>query len=522
MPAVRRLIPVIALSVAAVSFAVAPAAGSDRPTPARFDVQTRTVQLSDVSAGTPYASFTVPDCVTEIAYVMDGAAGGSSRRVGTNAYAPGGQGAVLSGTVRVSAGEQIRLYPSQQGVSAQLNSDTGDAGGGGTIGFRAGGGGTGKDDGWMTRSNAGGGGGASSALTIGSTPLVVAAGGGGAGGSSWNSAVNTGRGGAGDARGADGVINPGSGGALNSVIGGAGGKATEPSLSGGGGGGGGAGYVGGGGGRGGTSASLGGGGGAGGTSFVEAARAGTTSVTEFGLQASDVTPSGDGAVKIAWYGCASVLTLEGTATSADGTSTASSGWAHRLTTSATLRPGSDLVLDTQGRADATLRGFATASSTLPVTVSQAPRQGWVMRDWSAGAMHIPPATCTVNGDPAAILPVTRVDGFSFRVDIPADTWVRCTFDSVEGAPSMTVTSDTYDVENDLTDPTTVISGTGVRFGYTVRNTGNLPLDLTVADPKTPDLACVTTALLPGAETRCTGSTSITRDQDTRPASPPTR
>ncbi len=55
------------------------------------------------------------------------------------------------------------------------------------------------------------------------------------------------------------------------------------------------------------------------------------------------------------------------------------------------------------------------------------------------------------------------------------------------------------------------SGDDIAFGYTVRNTGNLPLDVTVTDPKTPDLACASTALLPGTETRCTGTTSITRD-----------
>lgn len=511
MPAVRRLIPVVALTVAAASLAAAPAAGADRPTAARFDVHTRTVQLSDVTSSTPYVAFTVPDCVTEIAYVMDGAAGGSSRRVGTAAYAPGGQGAVRSGTVRVSAGEQLRLYPAQQGVSAQLNSDTGDAGGGGAIGFRVGGGGTGKDDGFLTRSNAGGGGGAASALTVGSTPLVVAAGGGGAGGSSWNSAMNTAQGGAGDARGADGVSNPGSGGALNAVASGAGGKATEPFASGGGGGGGGAGYVGGGGGRGANVGSLGGGGGAGGTSFVDASRTGTSTIADFGLRTSDVTPTGDGTVKIAWYGCASVLTLQGTTTTAAGTTAPAQGWVHRLTTSASVQKGNDLVLDAQGRVDATLRGFADARTTIPVTVAQAARSGWVMRDWTDTTMHGPLATCFADGDPAAALPVTTVDAHSFRVDVPANAWVTCTFDTVEGAPGMSVASDTEDVATGTATPKAVTSGDEVRFGYTVRNTGNLPLDLTLDDPKTPDLACATTALLPGAETRCTGSTSITRD-----------
>ncbi len=117
MSAVRRFAPVVALAVAAATLAATPAAGTDKPSAERFDVQTRTIQLSDVSSGTQYTAFTVPDCVTEIAYVIDGAAGGSSRRVATNAYAAGGEGAVLSGTMHVSAGEQLRLYPAQQGVS---------------------------------------------------------------------------------------------------------------------------------------------------------------------------------------------------------------------------------------------------------------------------------------------------------------------------------------------------------------------------------------------------------------------
>lgn len=511
MSAVRRLAPVVVLAVAASALAATPAAGTDQPTAERFNVQTRTVQLADVTAGTQYTAFTVPDCVTEIAFVVDGAAGGSSRRVGTNAHAAGGEGAVLSGTMRVTAGEQLRLYPAQRGVSAQLTSDTGDAGGGGAIGFRHGGGGTGKDDGWLIRSNAGGGGGASSAITLGTTPLVVASGGGGAGGSSWNTALNTAKGGAGDARGADGVSNPGSGGALNAVPAGGGGKATEPFSSGGGGGGGGAGYVGGGGGRGASIGNLGGGAGAGGTSFIDSSRVGTSAIADFGLSASDVTPTGDGTVKIAWYGCASVLTINGTTTTSSGTTSPAAGWAHTLTTPATLRPGTDLTLDGEGRADATLRGFADASTPVPVTVTQSSRDGWVMRNWTETTVNTPVATCIVNGDPARTLSVANVDAHSFRIDVPADAWVSCTFNTVEGAPGMSVEPDTVHVLTGTPNPTSVTSGDEVEFGYTVRNTGNLPLDIAVTDPKTPDLACASTALLPGTETRCTGTTSITRD-----------
>lgn len=511
MSTVRRIAPVVAFAAAAVALVATPAAGADRPTPERFDVQTRTVQLSNVTSGTQYAAFTVPDCVTEIAYVIDGAAGGASRKTGTPQRAEGGVGAVRSGTLRVNAGEQLRLYPAQQGYSTLTVSDTGDAGGGGEIGFRAGGGGTGKDDGWLTRQNAGAGGGASSAITLGATPLVVAAGGGGAGGSSWNAATNTGKGGAGDAAGFAGVSHPGSGGLLNIVASGLGGKATEPSGNGGGGGGGGAGYVGGGGGRGTSSGSQGGGGGAGGTSYVDASRVGASSITDFGLSAADLNPVGDGAVKIAWYGCASVLTINGTTTTSMGTTTPAAGWAHSLATTAALRPGSNLALDVDGRADVTLGGYASASVSIPVTVTQTARAGWVMRDWTTTTMNGPLATCIVNGDSASTLPVTNVDAHSFRISVPANSWVSCTFDTVEASPGMDVISDSRHLLTGALDPTSVTSGDEVEFGYTVRNTGNLPLNLTATDPKTPDLACAKTALLPGTETRCAGTASITRD-----------
>ncbi len=484
----------------------------DRPPAERFDVQTSTVQLPDVSSTTPYVSFTVPACVTEIAYVIDGAAGGASRKSGTPQRAEGGVGAVRSGTLNVTAGEQLRLYPAQQGISALATSDTGDAGGGGAIGFRSGGGGTGQDDGWLNRQNPGGGGGASSAISLGTTPLVVAAGGGGAGGSAWNSATNTARGGAGDMPGSAGVSHAGSGGLLNAVASGAGGKATEPFGNGGGGGGGGAGYIGGGGGGKGTSlASQGGGGGAGGTSYVDASRIGASDVADFGLTPGDLAPTGNGAVKIAWFDCASVLSLNGTATTSAGTTLPASGWEHTVTTAASLHPGSNLTLDDAGRSDVTLRGFADASASIPVTVSQVPREGWILRNWTETATDTPVATCTKNGDPDTQIPIAPVDSHSFRLDIPADSWVSCDFDSVEAAPDMTVRPDSTNLLNGELHPQSVKSGTDVEFGYTVNNTGNVPLNLTATDPKTPSLTCASSTLLPEAETRCAGITSITRD-----------
>lgn len=522
MRAVRAIRAITCLvAVAAVSaFAAPPAIAADAPVAQPFaevepGVKTKSVTVAEVTSGTPYVSFTVPDCVAEIAYVIDGGEGGSSRRVGTNAFAPGGAGAVRSGTILVSPGEQLRLYPAAKGGSAQLNSDYGDAGGGGAIGFRAGGGGTGKDQDyalpWNIHQNAGGGGGASSAITLNTVPLVVAAGGGGAGGSSWNDAKNTAVGGAGDVRGADGVSNAGSGGALGAGAAGTGLRGNDPSGNGGGAGGGGGGYLGGGGGRASGTGGQGGGAGAGGTSYTDATRVGSRSIAEFGLASSDVTPTADGVVKIAWVGCRSILSIEGTVTDVEGAPSPAAGWEHRITVGGRLIDPITSVLDDSGWSDAFLSGYLSIDDTFTVTVKQETRPGWILRDWDDTAMHQPFATCVDYFDPDIDIPVTNVDAHSFRLTTEPGQWIVCTVDTVEGAPDMTVSASATHAGSGLPTGNSVTAGDDVHFAYTVRNTGNLPLDLTISDPQNDAMACAQAALLPGDQTLCSGTTTVTRD-----------
>ncbi len=514
-----RLIAGAAVLATASAFVAVPAVGADAPVAQSFGtppagVNVMTVAVSDVSAGTPYVAFTVPDCVSELAYVMDGAAGGSSRRVGTNAHAAGGQGAVRSGTITVTPGEQLRLYPAAQGVSAQLTTDIGDAGAGGGIGYRSGGGGTGMDQGagmFNVRQNAGGGGGASAAITLGATPIVVAGGGGGAGGSSWDSSVNTAVGGAGDVRGNDGVNHVGSGGVLGAGTAGTGLRGSDPVGNGGGAGGGGGGYLGGGAGRASNSGSQGGGGGAGGTSYTDAGRTGTGVISDYGLSVSDVVPTGDGAVKIAWRSCAAIVTLEGTTTDAAGATSPAADWPYAVTVDGGTSYADSPLLDADGLSHVSVYGFPGEADPLTVTITPESRTGWVLRDWDDTAMHRPLASCVVFNEDGVAVPVTNVDAQSFRIDVAAGQWILCSFDSVEAAPDMAVTASATDVASGLPAGPAVTSGDAVEFSYSVRNTGNLPLDLSISDFRNPALVCAQTELLPGDQTTCSGTVRVTRD-----------
>lgn len=517
MSAVRALVSVTSIATAiAATFSAIPVSASENPVPEKFEVQTKTVKLADVTSGNQYLAFTVPQCVSEIAYVLSGAEGGASRKTGTNQRAEGGGGAVLVGTLKVVPGEQLRLYPSERGVSAQASSDIGDAGGGGTIGYTHGGGGSGKDQGsWViggVRQNAGGGGGASSAITTATEPVVVASGGGGAGGSAWNDAKNTATGGAGDKVGNSGVGYANSGGALGVVANGSGAFANQPLGNGGGGGGGGAGYTGGGGGKSSQTGSQGGGGGAGGTSYAAESRIGTGAVSDYGMSVSEATPAGDGTVKIAWFGCASVLTIHGTTTDQSGTESAAAGWRHDVSVAEGSLSATHGTLDSSGRWDTTLRGYATASQRHAVTVTQEARQDWIVRDWNETTLNSPMATCTIDGDESTLASVTNIDARSFRVEVPADTWVNCTLNTVQAAPDLDVESQATVVSSGEVDPSSVVSGEEVEFSYDIRNTGNIPLkNLTARDPKISKITCQQEALLPGDQTRCVGNLSITSD-----------
>ena len=240
------------------------------------------VQVPGASASTAAAtetfsspgsySFTVPAGVTSVTLTATGAAGGRS----ASGTAGGGQGAVVTATVPVPAGEQLSVAVGAPGGTG----GTGGTGGGGAGGAAA---------------NGGAGGGGASVVSLASSaagsspPLVVAGGGGGGaggGGGGLGGGGNAGSGGtagsAGIGGGGPGTSSAGGGGGAAGFGGGGGGAAGSLGLGGGGGGGGpvgggggGGGYYGGGGGGGGGNGTVGGGGG-GGSSFVAAGATGVS------------------------------------------------------------------------------------------------------------------------------------------------------------------------------------------------------------------------------------------------------
>jgi hypothetical protein len=519
------LVPAVPMSAATASGpAVTAAGGEERPAPDRFDVRTTTVGVAQVTSATPYTTWRVPECADEIAYMIDGGAGGASRPVGTTQHAAGGLASVRAGTLDVTPGEVLRFYPASRGEGAIPSGTTGDAGGGGQIGYAAGGGGSGTDTGtaWGTRGNPGGGGGAASAITSASgAPIAIAAGGGGAGGAAWSSTALGTVGGNGDTDGRDGSAAAGSKGLAGAQPAATGGLASDPGgvVQGGGGGGGGGGYRGGSGGRGAADSTRGGGSGGGGSSFVDGARAGSGQLADYGLDSAAVTPTGDGNVTIAWYGCASVVSIEGVEESAAGAQTPASAWSYSVSAAGGLvQPGTGTT-DATGRMDVTVRGYESASDSLLVTVTQAPRTGWPIDSWSAaggGWSSGTNAVCVLTGETAVRIVVTDIGADGFAIAVPADTWVRCRIVNVEASPSMTISKTAPEVADGLpaTEPTAaphVVSGTTVTWSYRVRNTGNVPLtDLAIADDGVAAVVCPTTALLPDASVTCTATGVVRR------------
>ncbi len=260
----------------------------------------------DATPGT--TTFAVPAGVHALSVRLTAGAGGDLTNSAATTLVQGGAGALVTGTVAVSPGEQLRLIVATNGGKANASTVANGAGGapdGGTGGY-----------------SAAGGGGATRVLACQSVTCslaIIAAGGGGAGASGYvsiNSTVSTlagGQGGAAGTRGGDGAsdttVNGGSGGEPGTSsadgtggsgldagsdgsgpTGGAGGNQSGNVGSGEGGGGGGGGLFGGGGGGSGASgmdasfnpAFTGGGGGGGGSSLppsggkVELAPAGAT------------------------------------------------------------------------------------------------------------------------------------------------------------------------------------------------------------------------------------------------------
>jgi uncharacterized repeat protein (TIGR01451 family) len=230
-------------------------------------------------------SFTVPAGVTSVTATVRGARGGDGGHGAGFAFAPGGQGAVVSGTFAVTPGENLTINVGSVGANGLAGNTSATAAGTGFANGGLGGGGGGGSFGAANGDSGGGGGGASAVVrTTGSAPLVVAGGGGGGGGRPGG--FFTGVGGAGgnaNASGGDGDGGAGGPGTCcstaqrNGTSGGAGSGGAFAAASGGGGGGGGGGYDGGagGGGNGGGGGAAGelgfqgaGGGGAGGRSWV--------------------------------------------------------------------------------------------------------------------------------------------------------------------------------------------------------------------------------------------------------------
>jgi gliding motility-associated-like protein len=124
-------------------------------------------------------SWTVPNCVTSITIVVEGAQGGNAidgpgSTGSTGPAVPGGLGAVVTATIPVNAGDIIGINVGGQGTI-------------GGPGYNGGGTGQFSTDGQLVNGSAGGGG--SSNITVNGTPTIIAAGGGGAGGGSWNFSV---------------------------------------------------------------------------------------------------------------------------------------------------------------------------------------------------------------------------------------------------------------------------------------------------------------------------------------------
>jgi hypothetical protein len=218
-----------------------------------------------------------------------GGKGGGAKSGDT--YITGGDGALVTGKIAVTAGQTLRLRVAGFGGDADGNRNPG-AGGWGATGYGGRGGGSSRGD--------GGGGGGASSIEIG-TPAVrvaVAGGGGGAGGMGFAGGSD-----AGGPGGSTGVtVDPGhngkgigagkgGGGAANGVP--AGGGGGNGSNLGGAGGGGGAGLIGGGGGGGGGTGGGGGGGGG-------AASSDVTSLLTASSVVRGVTSDGNGLIVITW------------------------------------------------------------------------------------------------------------------------------------------------------------------------------------------------------------------------------
>jgi len=506
---------IAALGVATLILCAAAAA------PATIDERSSTVALakqysvdvSKVNSTTPYVTWTVPECVDTVAYIVSGGSGGGTRPVGTAQHADGGAGTAQSGALKVAPGEQLRLYPASQGAGAILSGSTGDAGGGGSIGFARGGGGSGTDSGGFlggVRGNPGGGGGAAGAIALGSAPLVVAAGGGGAGGSNWDGTPQRATpGGSGGQNGGVGLSNPAPAAVSGAMASSAGSLAANPAgnIQGGGGGGGGGGYRGGAAGAPGANTYQAGGSGAGGSNFVDPARQTAVALDDFGLTAPATGNIGDGTVTIAWHPCVGTVTITGSTTDATGAASSVAGWGYSTST-ASMFP-SAASLDASGSATFSV-GYVTGASSRTVQITQAARSGWPINNWSGGTIDGPLASCTLGDATATPVQVTTIDANTFAVDVPAGASITCRIANIEAAPRLAATGELQDLDGTPLG-TSAVAGTSIRQVFTVTNTGNVPVtELQAADTRAPAPTCGSSALLPQHSTTCVRELTVQR------------
>jgi hypothetical protein len=154
-------------------------------------------------------SWTPPAGVSAATVILDGASGGAGAGISFSPHEPGGNGATVTATIPVMAGEAYQVLvggaaPGDGNESGGFNGGgTGGSGGKGNVGFVA------------------GGGGGASTFALGSAVLAVAGGGGGGGGNGFG----TGPGGGGGPGGGPGGPSAGAGsaGGTNSAGGGGGG-----------------------------------------------------------------------------------------------------------------------------------------------------------------------------------------------------------------------------------------------------------------------------------------------------------
>jgi hypothetical protein len=249
--------------------------------------------------GATAQSVVVPAGASTVHVSVIGGMGGATRA--GSATVTGGDGAHVTGTIAVTAGEQLRLLVAGRGGDGLGVTHPGDGGWGATgYGGRGGSAFNGSDD-------AAGGGGAS-AIEIADARAVIAGGGGGAGGTGFSVALNTGGPGGSSGATADSGHSgsggdAGRGGVGSIRVSGPGGAGDNGSYTGGGGGGGAAGYRGGGGGGGGGFFGGGGGGGGAGLSHY-------TAVLGSARVVRGVTPDGNGLITLTWNNVAAPVCFD--------------------------------------------------------------------------------------------------------------------------------------------------------------------------------------------------------------------